>query len=208
VAQGRGEPAREVDRRQRVMEAAKVAIAEQGLGRVRMSHIAKAAGMSPGHILYYFKSKGDLLVHTLLWNEAATTRQRRADLAAIEDAAGRLAHYIAIYIPSGPHDPDWALWLAGYGLVATDPDIFLTVEGIVRDVEDDLTAIVELGIRSGEFKPVDARDFAERFYILLNGYSVAVATGDPRYDHQVAVRRVAQAAAAELGVDPGRLLAE
>jgi AcrR family transcriptional regulator len=187
------------------MEAAKTAIAGHGLNGVRMAQIAELAGMSPGHILYYFHSKDELLVRTLQWNEAQNAARWRADITAIEDAGGRLAYFIDAYVPSGPRDPDWALWLAGYGIVLTDPDIFLTVEDVVHGWEDLLTEIVELGIRRGEFKALDARDFAARLTALLNGYSLSVATGDPRYDKETAVGRVAAAAAAELGVPADQL---
>jgi AcrR family transcriptional regulator len=204
----RAEPAADVDRRRRVMEAAKTAIAGHGLNGVRMAHIAELAGMSPGHILYYFHSKDELLVRTLLWNEAQNAARWRADIMAIGDARGRLAYFIDAYIPTGPRDPDWALWLAGYGMVLTDPDIFLTVEDAVHGWEDLLTEIVEFGISRNEFMALDARVFAERLTVLLNGYSLSVATGDPRYDKETAVRSVSAAAAAELGVHPDQLRAE
>jgi AcrR family transcriptional regulator len=170
-----------------------------------MADIAKFAHMSPGHILYYFKSKNDLLIQTLLWNEGELAAQRRAELAAIESACGRLGCFIDRYLPQGTDDPNWDLWLAGYGLVMTDPDIYMTVADVLRGWHDDLTNIVRLGIRRGEFRAVDADDFAERLDVLLLGYSIHLVTGDPRYDRELVVTRVATAAAAELGVDADRL---
>jgi AcrR family transcriptional regulator len=202
VARRQTEMSNDAARRRQVMEAAKAAITERGLSRVRMRDIAKLSGMSPGHVLSYFKSKVELLVRTLLWDEGEWALRRRAESAAIEDAPGRLRYFIETYVPSGPADPSWALWLAGYGLMLSDPDIFLTVEDVIHGLEDDLAAIVEFGIGLGEFNAVDARDFAERLCVLLNGYSISVVTGDPRYDEELAATRVVAAAASGLGVDP------
>jgi AcrR family transcriptional regulator len=205
VARRQAETGNDEARRRRVMEATKKAIAERGLSRVRIADIARLAGMSSGHILYYFKSKDELLVRTLLWDEGETAVRRRAAIEDIEGAPERLRYFVEMYVPTGPGDPSWALWLAGYGLVLSDPDIFLKVKDVIHGLEDDLAGIVELGIHQGEFKAVDARDFAARLCVLLNGYSLGLVTGDPRYDKDLAVRRVLAAAANELGRDPETL---
>jgi AcrR family transcriptional regulator len=201
------DPPEDAGRRLQALRAAKAAIAERGLSGLRMADIAKFAHMSPGHILYYFKSKNDLLIQTLLWNEGELAAQRRAELAAIESACGRLGCFIDRYLPQGMDDPNWDLWLAGYGLVMTDQDIYMTVADVLRGWHDDLTNIVRLGIRRGEFRAVDADDFAEHLDVLLLGYAIHLVTGDPRYDRELVVTRVAAAAAAELGVDADRLRA-
>src|SRR5260370_39915342 len=56
----RGEAAR-----RRAMEAAIAAVAELGGDRVRMADIAARAGMSTGHILYFFRRKAPLLLEAL-----------------------------------------------------------------------------------------------------------------------------------------------
>jgi hypothetical protein len=86
--------------------------------------------------------------------------------------------------------------------VLANPDIYLTVEDVVLGYQDDLENIVELGIHRGEFKTVDAGDFAERFCALLNGYSISLAVGDPRFDKAIVVTRALRAAELELEFDP------
>ncbi len=198
-------PGIDVDRRRQVLEAARTAIAERGLDKLRMTHIAELAGMSPGHILYYFKSKDRILVETLRWSEAEFHELLEADFEAIADAPGRLAHFIAFYVPSGPRDPSWALWLEIHGLALADPELTAGLDKLADAWQHDLADIVALGIRQGHFRPVDAEDFAERFKAMLDGYSIRVAAGHPNFHREDVIRQAIRVAAGELGIAADRL---
>jgi AcrR family transcriptional regulator len=204
----RAEPGVDVDRRQQVLKAARVAIAERGLREVRMTHIAELAGMSPGHILYYFKSKDMIYVETLRWSEAEFRKQWREELAATGDASERLARFIEFYIPTGPRDPSWTLWVEIYGMALAHRDLVLGLEELARVWQDELEDIVALGIRQGQFRAVDVGEFADRFIALIDGYSLRVAVGHPRYDRDGLLRRAVAVAAGELGIPPSRLRTE
>lgn len=67
--------------RERMLEEAMTAIAEDGLAGLTMSALAKRLGTSGGHILYYFGSKDRLLLEVLGWSESALTEERRTLLA-------------------------------------------------------------------------------------------------------------------------------
>ncbi|HET7928729.1 MAG TPA: helix-turn-helix domain-containing protein, partial [Actinomycetota bacterium] len=62
-------------RREAVLQAALDVIVDRGLANTRMSDIAERAGMSAGHILYYFESKDDLLMELLRWSEDLLFKQ-------------------------------------------------------------------------------------------------------------------------------------
>jgi AcrR family transcriptional regulator len=49
-------------RREQIVDAAVAVIAEQGLPHLSLSEIEKKTGMRRGHLLYYFKSKEEILV--------------------------------------------------------------------------------------------------------------------------------------------------
>ena len=198
-------PRADVDRRQQVLEAARAAIAEHGLSNVRMAHIAELSGMSAGHILYYFKTKDRILVETLRWSEAESRHQWQEDLAKIQDASERLAHFISFYVPSGPRDPGWALWVEVYGMALASPEIVRGLEELDQAWHETLEEIVALGIRQGEFRAVDVVEFADRFIALINGFAIRITVGDPRLDRDGLLKRAIAVAAGELGVPPGRL---
>jgi AcrR family transcriptional regulator len=192
--------------RDRVVEAARTAIAERGLHAVRMAHIAELAGMSSGHILYYFKSKDRILAETVAWSEARLADSRHEELAGIEDAQGRLMRYIELYIPGMPRDPYWSLWFEVYGRSPLDPEIAALSTELEQAWIDELADIIALGVRRGEFSQVDPDEFADRFCMMLGGYSMRLVAGRPGISRESTIRRVAAIAARELGFRPSELL--
>jgi AcrR family transcriptional regulator len=75
-------------------------IAEMGPERVRVQDVAQRAGMSPGHVMYYFGNWDRILVDALLLSEAdlAVKRDRRvASAGGPEDALRRIAR---LYLPA------------------------------------------------------------------------------------------------------------
>ncbi|MFF1452363.1 helix-turn-helix domain-containing protein, partial [Streptomyces sp. NPDC058274] len=55
--------------REDVLAAAMDMIAERGLEKLTMAALGREVGMSSGHLLYYFRSKDELLLRTLEWSE-------------------------------------------------------------------------------------------------------------------------------------------
>jgi AcrR family transcriptional regulator len=76
----RARPSKGDERRQRVLQAALAAITERGIPDTRMADIAARAGMSPGHVLYYFRSKAHILTEVLRWNEDRFHEQLQSKL--------------------------------------------------------------------------------------------------------------------------------
>src|SRR5919198_104258 len=110
------------ERRQRVLEAALAAITERGIPDTRMADIAARAGMSPGHVLYYFRSKAHILTEVLRWNEDRFHEGLQAKLAKTTSARERLMHLIRDSIPDGRGDPHWLLWLEVWAMSPHDRD--------------------------------------------------------------------------------------
>lgn len=73
------DPEREAQRRSEILQAAARAFIRDGLRGTSIATICKEAGMSPGHLYYYFPSK-----------EALIEAMAEADLAAIRSYAERL----------------------------------------------------------------------------------------------------------------------
>jgi AcrR family transcriptional regulator len=101
---------RSEERRQRVLEAAIAAIAETGVERIRLADIAERAGMSAGHILYYFGSKDAILTQTLSWSEHDLAEHRAERLAEQSPGEPRVRCFVDLYLPVGLRDARWNLW--------------------------------------------------------------------------------------------------
>lgn len=164
--------------REDVLAAAMAMIADRGLEKLTMAGLGREVGMSSGHLLYYFGSKDELLLRTLEWSEGRLGAERARLLDRPVPARERLGAYVELYVPDGPGDPHWTLWLEVWNrsLNAGDEarDRQAAVEGAWHR---DLVALLAEGISRGEFRPVDPDRFATRLRALLDGFSIHVAIG-------------------------------
>ncbi|NEB35394.1 TetR/AcrR family transcriptional regulator [Streptomyces sp. SID14515] len=169
--------------REDVLAAAMATIAERGLDGLTMAGLGREVGMSSGHLLYYFRTKDELLLRTLEWSEDRLGAERRALLAGpgSGSARERLDAYIDLYLPAGHRDPHWTLWLEVWGRSqnADDDDARARQAAIEGAWHRDLVALLAEGMSRGEFRPVDAERYAARLRALLDGFSIHVTVGIP-----------------------------
>ncbi|MEU5433130.1 TetR/AcrR family transcriptional regulator [Streptomyces sp. NPDC020719] len=166
--------------REEVLAAAMATIAERGLDGLTMAGLGREVGMSSGHLLYYFHSKDELLLQTLEWSEGQLGGERRALLSRPGTVRERLDGYVDLYVPDGPRDPHWILWLEVWNRSQNaDGQARARQAAIEGAWHRDLVALIAEGVSHGEFRPVDADRFAARLRALLDGFSVHVAVGLP-----------------------------
>jgi AcrR family transcriptional regulator len=164
--------------REEVLAVAMDMIADRGLEKLTMAALGREVGMSSGHLLYYFRSKDELLLRTLEWSEGRLGAQRGRLLTGPGTARERLAAYVDLYVPDGHRDPHWTLWLEVWNRSQNaDDDARARQVAIEGAWHRDLVALVAEGISRGEFRQVDADRFATRLRALLDGFSIHVAIG-------------------------------
>jgi AcrR family transcriptional regulator len=201
----RGEPRpQERRRRVQVLEAALQVIASRGLANTRMADISAAAGMSSGHVLYYFKSKDTVLMEALRFVEDEIHETAERMLPAVPAGPKRLEALLKLNLPAGPGDPRWMLWLESWTLAPHDPD----VAGLTSQLDHRwiglLAGVVREGVDAGAFSCDDVDAFASRFSALFDGLAVQVVTGSDARTPQTALRACLDAAVTELGFQPRR----
>lgn len=179
--------------RETVLAAAMAAIADAGLEKLTMAGLGREVGMSSGHLLYYFRSKDELLLRTLEWSEEQLGLERRSALARQVPVRERLDNFVGLYVPQGPGDPHWTLWLELWNRVrAIDDD----TRGRLLDIElswhRDLVALLVEGASRGELREVDAERFATRIRALLDGFSTHVAMGLPGSDREQVLAHIGE----------------
>ncbi|MER7000994.1 TetR/AcrR family transcriptional regulator [Streptomyces sp. NPDC000410] len=166
--------------REELLAAAMATIAERGLEGLTMAGLGREVGMSSGHLLYYFRTKDELLLQTLEWSEGRLGHERSALLSKPLPARERLAAYVDLYVPDGPRDPHWTLWLEVWNRSQNaDDDARARQAAIEGAWHRDLVALLAEGISRGEFRTVDPDRYAARLRALLDGFSVHVAVGIP-----------------------------
>ncbi|MHC0434268.1 TetR/AcrR family transcriptional regulator [Streptomyces sp. O3] len=160
-------------------------IADGGLERLTMAALGREVGMSSGHLLYYFKTKDELLFQTLEWSEGQLGAERRALLARPEPVRARLDAYVDLYVPDAPGDPHWTLWLEVWNrsqYADAESEARTRQAAIEGAWHRDLVALLAEGISQGALRPVDPERYAARLRALLDGFAVHVAVGLPGND--------------------------
>ncbi|MFD6292248.1 TetR/AcrR family transcriptional regulator [Streptomyces sp. NPDC060205] len=164
--------------REDVLAAAMGMIAERGLEKLTMAGLGSEVGMSSGHLLYYFRSKDELLLRALEWSEGLLGAERGRLLTRAAPARERLDAYVDLYVPEGHRDPHWTLWLEVWNRSQNADDDARDRQAAIEGAwHRDLVALVAEGVSREEFRPVDPDRFATRLRALLDGFSIHVAIG-------------------------------
>jgi AcrR family transcriptional regulator len=189
-------------RREQMLRAALAVIDERGYADARIADVAERAGTSPALVIYYFKTKDQLLTDAIRyaedgWYEAGTQR-----MAEIPTAAGRLEQMVAMMcLPEADAGPEtsWALWLDLWSQAVHHSEVGLVRQRSDERWRDTISSIVIEGQEAGEFGPVDPVDFAVVFSALLDGMAVQIALEDPTVNAARAFELSMRFAAQQLG---------
>ena len=189
-------------RREQMLRAALDVIAERGYAESRIADVAERAGTSPALVIYYFKTKDQLLTEAIRfsedsWYEAGTRR-----MAEIPTAAGKLEELVAMScLPEADSEPNssWALWLDLWAQAVRHPEVASVRQKFDERWRDLICSLVVAGQEAGEFGPVDPVDFAVLFSALLDGLAVQIALADPAVDVSRAFELAMTFAATQLG---------
>ncbi len=186
-------------RKEALVRAAIEVMVEQGLTASRIADIAARAGISPGHVLYYFESKDDLFLQALATVERDLRDDVLARAAPLPTGAERFRLLLDAAAPTGPGDVRLLLWLEAWELAPRDEHVARQV----RQMEDDwlelLTGVLRHGLDRGEFATADVDGFALRFSALMDGLTIQVVTGSRRLDRDGMLAICRDVARRELG---------
>src|SRR5438046_572046 len=83
-------------RREQMLRAALEVIDERGYPETRIADVAERAGTSPALVIYYFKTKNQLLTEAIRFSEDRWYETGTSRIAAIDTAAGRLEERVEL----------------------------------------------------------------------------------------------------------------
>jgi AcrR family transcriptional regulator len=170
------------DREDLVVEAATQLITERGLANVRIADIAERAGMTTGHVTYYFQTKNDLLVRSIAQSEAAFTDQVEQQIQAIADPWQRLERYFELAGASGPADRGWVLWLEVWSLAANDPEVARVQEDLDARSRRILRDLIQYGVDRRAFSCHHPAETAQLLAAVVDGLSIQLTLGATALD--------------------------
>jgi AcrR family transcriptional regulator len=195
-------PRRRLDdvRRPQILDTAVELVREKGLWSVRLSDIARRAGMSATSIVYYFGTKDALLADAIAAADDAfygTVDEELARLAAAHDRLGRLV--------ARSSASDWLLWMELWVYARHHPDTAAAQRRFHDRWRATIEAVVRHGVATGEWTVADVRGVALRLAALTDGLAVQMVLGDPEHTAGRYIEMTLAAAALELGADVARL---
>jgi AcrR family transcriptional regulator len=191
-------------RREQMLRAALEVIVERGYPDTRIADVAQRAGTSPALVIYYFKTKDQLLTEAIRLSEDTWYASGTSRVAAIDTAAGRLEELIAMSCLPEEDDADapntsWLLWLDLWTQAARHPEVAAVRQKFDERWRDTIATLVLEGQEAGEFGPVSPADFAVTLSALLDGFAIQIALEDPTVDAGRAFELTMRFAARELG---------
>jgi AcrR family transcriptional regulator len=172
-------------RRVQMLQAALEVISERGYAETRIADVAERAGVSPALVIYYFKTKDQLLTDAIRHYDDTWYTVGQARMASLPTAAARLEEFVAMacLTESDPQPgSSWQLWLDFWAQAARNE----AVAGVRRKSDErwreTIAELVRDGQEAGEFREVDADGFAICLSALLDGLTIQIALDDPVVD--------------------------
>ncbi len=205
-------------RRAQMLAATIDVIVERGFPDTRIADVAERAGVSPALVIYYFKTKDNLLSEAMRYSEDGWYAEMARRTAHIESAARRLEEVVAMScLPDGSgtsHSSgdgtgagggeylgeSWALWLDLWAQAVRDPAVGRVREEFDEHFRETIRQIVRDGVASGEFTGVDEDDFAVGYSALLDGLAIQIALSDPVVTADRAFELAMRVASQQLGM--------
>jgi AcrR family transcriptional regulator len=188
-------------RREQMLRAAVDVIVERGYADTRIADVAERTGTSPALVIYYFKTRDQLLTEAIRFSEDAWYAEGLRRMEKIPTAAGRLTELVAMTcLPDTGPEPRswWLLWLDLWALSPRSPGVAAVRQKSDERWRETIRSIVLAGQEAGEFASVDADDFAVTLSALLDGLAVLIALEDPHVPPQRAFELAMRFAAGQL----------
>ena len=158
------------DRRVEILDAAERCFARSGFHGASIQEICAEAGMSPGNLYRYFRSKEELI--------AGISERNRADAAASFAQVGEAPNFFDGLAEMGRHhlvdrsETEVALCAEIMTESRRNPDIAKLYQGIERDIKARMAEMLQLAIERGEVRAdLDVDAAASVLMVLGDGMS-------------------------------------
>src|SRR5271165_4752701 len=113
-------------RREQMLHAALEVISARGYADTRIADVAERIGISPALVIYYFKTKDQLLTEAIRYLDNLWYADGQRRMAALPTAAERIEEIVAMScLPEADTEPrsSWRLWLDFWALAACNAEV-------------------------------------------------------------------------------------
>jgi AcrR family transcriptional regulator len=183
-------------RREQIVDAAVAVIAEQGLQNLSLSEIEKKAGMTRGHLMYYFPAKEDILLSVFdrllrLMCEQHRTEPARNPLHTPPPNTLAALQFLLPVVMQGPEaNPEFhaqfhALQYTFLSQISHREDFRQRLASLYEDWRGCMTDQLVRDRARGELKrTVPPRTMASLIQAILHGLAMQLAADPNAFDRQ------------------------
>jgi AcrR family transcriptional regulator len=204
AADGTEVPGTADQRREQMLHAALEVISERGYADTRIADVAERAGVSPALVIYYFKTKDQLLTEAIRYLDNIWYADGQRRMTELPTAAERIEEIVAMScLPEADAEPrsSWRLWLDFWALAACNAEVAGLRQKDDERWRDMIGSVVRSGQEAGEFRTLDPDNFAILLCSLLDGLAIQIALNDPVVDPERAFQLCMRFIADQLGFE-------
>src|SRR5689334_14773059 len=166
-------PSVEAERRPQILSAACEVIAQIGIPALRLSDVAKEAGVSAGTVHYYFETKRDVITAAFEFNLADSLARRQELLGSETDSLVILHNLVESYLPTdGRSRRAWKVWLALWAEGSRDPVLQEINDRLYSQWRDVVAGVIRSAQHEELARPGDPVVLANMLIGMLDGLAV------------------------------------
>ena len=157
-------------RREELIKATYMEVAEKGYSNVTLQDIAQRAGVSKGSTLYYFASKEDLFLGAAEWMSQCVQNRIVDAVAIVEDPIEKTKALINSLFTNAQETRNFFLAYTDFVSMGTRNKRFHDLNArFYRSCGVQDREIIEAGIESGAFRKLDIEDATSMLRALVDG---------------------------------------
>ena len=192
-------------RRDQILQAAVVCFSRKGYHLTTMDDIVAESGMSKGSLYWHYKNKKAILISVAEWYFSQMVGAMMGAAQQAPSAAGQIKTLLALFIEM--MDTEEVLinvFIDFYAETRHDAEVTELLQEMMMPLIDAIAAIIEEGVDSGEFRPVDARNVAVTFMAAGDGLFLYRSILVDQFDWRAVSEFFSEMFLISLYAEPGR----
>jgi AcrR family transcriptional regulator len=163
----------------RALRSAERLVAVRGFAGIRLSDVARDAGVSIGSLQHHFETRDRLLREAFVWSAEHHAREWAAAAAGVGDPWERVVAMLERALHEDDFPRQAALWIEFCAVAGRDEQTRAVLAGVYDQWRGPLKAAIEDGVAAGLFHPSEPVDAIVALLLAqLDGLGVA-GTVDP-----------------------------
>lgn len=167
------------DRTTDLLDATCRVVAKSGAHGLRMSHVAREAGVSNALLHYYFETRAELLSRAFAHAEGRVYEHAGTELEGLPSGAEGLRRFLHLYVEDDVvFQENWVLWNEMWSSSLFDPDMRPAIEEAYRRWIAFIVDLVEQGRTDGSIPAgVDPEEAGARLAAVVDGIGSQLLLG-------------------------------